>query len=239
MLVRSLGIQDIKLPFMKKSDLEKRKMEMKYAIGLFSGNKRPEQEPFYESRKLEELVEEVEKLDKEIMPRPEKKSSFEGFPKSEEFEDIKVPTKPKTEQKKPEPPKQAMPEPKLESQKTETQKVEMQKEDIFKKPLPTFYFWYCELKASNLAEFEDAIKKAPLQSIEHHASGHDFSNWLKGHMPEEFIASVVSSESKKGEELRSAILATISALKRPKTEPIENNQNNSKKQFKEPVMASI
>lgn len=232
-----MGIQDLKLPFMRKTDLEKRKEEMKYAIGLFGRQKKLEEAS--ESEKLQMLAKEVAKLNEETMPRAESEKAFSDF--EEEVEDIKVPVKPQKEIEKP----------KLveaESLKAKQQNVEKQTEpanikpaeDIFKKQLPTFYFWYCELKASTLGEFEDAIKKAPLQSIEHHSSNHDFSKWLKGNMQDDFVASLNEAELKKGEALRAAILDAISALKKqPKSAVLIASQNNDKKRFKEPFMASI
>ncbi|MCX8189916.1 MAG: hypothetical protein N3F05_01665 [Candidatus Diapherotrites archaeon] len=258
-----MGIQDIILPFTRKSDLEKKKEEMRKAIGLFSnkGN------TIDETKELERLAEEIRAL--------ESKSQKKDLPKKEQiheeidFKELEI------EKNKP---KKAVPEPKEEplqvtkrmkgtqpeeNAKKEIKAVEapplenkalevrdkgsaaVQKEDFFGKQLPVFYFWYCDLKAGNLAEFEQAIAKAPINSVEHHASNHDFSNWLSSSMPEYFITPLKAAEGRKGEDIRKAILELISGLRRNFKEPqlieskLVSNQKSDKKQLKEPIFSTF
>ncbi|MCD6247397.1 MAG: hypothetical protein J7J87_03135 [Candidatus Diapherotrites archaeon] len=139
-------VESLIMPFMKKVDLEKRKNELKKAIGALS---RKKDEP-----KLKELKRELKKIEKA--------------------------------------------------------------EEVLKKPLPTFYFWYCSEKAANLAEFAEAIQKAPINSLNHHAEHHDFSNWLNKSVPQSLLVMIKEAEKKRNEELRKALLHAIEKFAKKK-----------------------
>lgn len=259
-----MGIQDIILPFTKKSDLEKKKEEMRKAIGLFGESRK---QTLDESEELERLAEEIRAL--------ESKSQKKDFPKKEqireeidlkEFEGKSSKAKKATQELKEEPlevPKSvksvqtektvkkdvnSVEAPPLESKPLEVRdksSAAVPKEDLFGKQLPVFYFWYCDLKAGNLVDFEQAVAKAPINSLEHHASNHDFSNWLSSSMPEYFITPLKAAENRKGENLRKAILELISGLRCNFKEPqlIESkavtNQKSEKKPLKEPIFSTF
>ncbi|MEM4598616.1 MAG: hypothetical protein QW400_02905 [Candidatus Diapherotrites archaeon] len=259
-----MGIQDIILPFTKKSDLEKKKEEMRKAIGLFGENKQRTPD---ESEELERLAEEIRALESKSQKKDAtKKEQIREEIDLKEFEDKSIKAKKAAPELKEEPlevpktVKSAQPEkivkkeinaveaPPLESKPAEVRdksSAAVPKEDLFGKQLPVFYFWYCDLKAGNLLEFEQAVAKAPINSLEHHASNHDFSNWLSSSMPEYFITPLKAAENRKGEDLRKAILELMSGLRRNFKEPqlIESkavsNQKSEKKQLKEPIFSTF
>jgi hypothetical protein len=221
-----MGIQDLTLPFIKKKDLEKKKEEMKQSIGMLSKQK--------EKEKLHEL---------EVKAEVKKKAAEKGT------QQLEVPKQKKKEKVQKEETKK---EEKVEEKAVEEKKKEVAKlPEIFKKPLPTFYFWYCDLKASSLLEFEEVVKKAPLESLHHHASNHDFSKWLEKNAPNSFIVKLRTAEEKSSEELRNAILEALEFLKKkqepqsskkeetaPKKEE-KQEQKPAKKELKEPLVAGL
>lgn len=139
-------VENLIMPFIKKADLERRKSELKRAIGALSKKK--------DEAKLKELRRELKKIEKT--------------------------------------------------------------EEVLKKPLPTFYFWYCNKKASSLSEFVEAVQQAPLESLNHHAEHHDFSNWLNMHIPKSFLVMIKDAEEKRNEELRKALLHALEKFAKKK-----------------------
>ncbi|MCD6478579.1 MAG: hypothetical protein J7L44_01690 [Candidatus Diapherotrites archaeon] len=221
-----MGVQDLTLPFIKKKDLEKKKEEMKQSIGMLSKQKG--------EGKLHEL-----EVKAEVKKKEEKKGT----------QQLEVPEQEKKEKAQKEETKKG------EEEKAVEKVAEVKAEDvtelpeIFKKPLPAFYFWYCDLKASSLLEFEEAVRKAPLESLQHHASNHDFSKWLEKNAPNSFIVKLRIAEEKSSDELRNAILEALEFLKKkeqnskkegaaPKEEEMPG-QNPAKKELKEPLVASL
>lgn len=130
-------IENLILPFIKKADLERRKKELKKAIGALSK----------EEQKIKELKKELRRIERT--------------------------------------------------------------EKLLTKPLPTFYFWYCNEKASSIAEFASALQRVPLESLNHHAEHHDFSKWLESKVPKSFLTLIKNAEEKRNEELRNALLKAI------------------------------
>ena len=233
MLVFVVAVQDLKLPFIKKKDLEKRKEEMKKSIGLLSKQRKKT----VGKSKLSEIA-----IEHEIVEAEKGKTGAQPveIPKQEKEKKVQH-----AQEKKEQRNVAAKMEKIHEKKQAETT---AEPPDIFKKKLPMFYFWYCNLKASNLLEFENAVRNAPQNSLYHHASNHDFSKWLEKDIPNSFIVELKTAEGQSKEKLREALLSTIAHFKKPKSvkntgnikkEEKKQEKKNEQKELKEPLVTSL